>query len=1209
MEVHFQSHMWWGHFFQLTTRTVVSLQSNPLFFSRFSPVSSKMQLGAHLLRSYAKTRGPVIAPSAMPSTAELAEILAEELRLAEESLLKQAQQDDEAALAEPDYDTKVSALHSSMTTRMVQAVELGRKSRIRLADESRAEMAAAAAVGVDLELLADIKAAFDAQIDSRGTCGVTEDEFIKSFGPALCAGLKEDEIRLWFRMIDSNCNGSIAWQEISKYVGEFKSTRTTEAFFVDYTIEATGVKATKRPHRQPIGKLLVSSSINTIYSAAPDGLIHCWHTNTMRSLEAPVHSNKSIPVDISLCPHNNRLIVLQADSAIFVYDAYCGTDGAIRHELWRGFACPDKAPVKVMYDGSSFYENTSAQGQSRSRFLDHAVTPVTQIAGPLSNMRCIDQFGGHVYGEPVVVGHDAGTVSSYLLTLGSHKPLMPSFNVKAHSDWVTAIKFAPELRSVLSCSLDGKVCVLDVESQIVMTRMAVPDRMKPLYHFEYHGPSTTLATWGARDVHVWNALTGARLTTLSEHDSPVVNVVLGADRNQLFALMNNKTVKVWDLRTWRSLGTAEDPMMRPPTDTLTAMTWCDREKLLVSGCTELFGWRPLASQRHLDAGMAVGATAKQDSHIYPITDAIAIAATHHITSMDQQRVIVWGTASQEMLTAWTMDNNDVTTAASFDCSGLRLVLGTENGHVKAVNYANGYVIQSYHHDLGNGKGVSAVLCTKGMFADSPDLIFAAIGTRVVAWSQEVAAGGNPLTSYDIAGSSVDNAVPPSSHHAAAGGRVPPLPSIQRRATAAANQSSSPSVAIARLQRHAAAGSSAVVTAMCLVSQEKQVIAVTIATGDCHLLSLGLTPLAVHSLLPRPNQQLPVGGGSGQPAATTVESLVAIFPSLFVALCSDGRARFAALPKENYHVAVVVDLQATHSRGESLTAAAVSNDIIFFGDADGVLSAFRCSRLLDEKYVRKELLPRMTTDAKPAAACGHFIDLLFSIKAHRGKITAVCVDAGMVITASDDKSLRAWKPATGEEIRTFGSMPTERLSKDQRTVFADHAFMIDTDVTLSDAERHRRQFGAPQGGGAGGAGGATASLPAIKGLGGGGGGGPSLAIRGVPSLSFAAAPGRTECFNLATQHVMDVRRELVREVPMRQEVHECLQEVARMRDARGETDGPGGTEPARAFTELWLPPVPKRLDGDSVVNQKSTGGGRRGGTRQTVPPPRAKSSMR
>lgn len=136
-----------------------------------------------------------------------------------------------------------------------------------------------------------------------------------------------------------------------------------------------------------------------------------------------------------------------------------------------------------------------------------------------------------------------------------------------HTDWVTDIKWIPELDALVTSSLDRTVKFLDVErhGQVrVGHRRALPPswwwvdngaqdpvrkkftgHRKGVYSFDFCAGYKFMVSCGSsRRITAWDPFRCREINSLSGHMAAVQQVVVNEDKNQIISVAVDKTIKV-----------------------------------------------------------------------------------------------------------------------------------------------------------------------------------------------------------------------------------------------------------------------------------------------------------------------------------------------------------------------------------------------------------------------------------------------------------------------------------------------------------------------------------------------------------------------------------------------------------------------------------------------------------------------------------------
>jgi WD40 repeat protein len=873
---------------------------------------------------------------------------------------------------------KLQCLKKALTPKMLRLIEEKRKeieSEPLLENENEAERR-----GISFKLLRELKVAFESVVSSSGLPGVDEKEFLELFGEHLCSGMSEEETRHWFRCVDKNCSGSIQWSEVTQYLIGFNANPrpAPKNYFVDHTMEPGGTLVTRRKHSKPISKMIFSKDSDTYYTASPDGCVFCWHPTNFKVLQE-VHNNQVCIEDLVFLPHNNRLLVLQADRCIYLYDCFM-RENVLCHELNRVFATKGHT-TKTLSDGNSYYSPVTKedlQGDPQtvhfSAISDRALPNMvlcTMLQATKSRYTCVDHLGGGLSaGEPVVVGTDRGTLETLVLIGGGSAPLKVVLRITVHKGIVTKVHNAPELSGVLSSSTDHTVALTDVEKGVIIQRIRLHDHSRPIYSFDYHTYHNTLLTWGGRELHLWNALTGAKLSSFTEHDCPIVSAVLNIERMHAYVLTESNMIKVWDIRTWKHAGEFYDTTTRYPNNKLSLTYWSKEHHMLVSGCGELFGLRPVDVQERIDAGLRAS-NVGYVGHMHPIRASKALVSAGHIVSMDLQNVGVWGFTSKQLLSLWKW-NSTTDHITCFDSSKdeVKVLIGTEEGKVGWYNYACGFHMYSLRHKKGT-VAVNAVLVVSDLAPNLPEVGIAAVGNALFLWPSN----------------NLDNDV---------------------KAPTDVFQHSDPD---------------ALAMCLCIIDSARQFIACGFSNSEVRILTYTLAPIFTLQV------SLPI------------EHMHAITKGAFLGTHNDGFVTLFGLDPRSYDLHALFSVHCSQVEDEHVTCLSIQDTLLIVGDNLGVVSIFDFGPLLDPAYLKREILAALQekTPIKTIQAAVKGIKLVSAFDVHEGAVTGLSICNGEIITSGGDRHLRSWSIATQALVTEYGMHDLNMQPFYSFNVTAEHAF--------------------------------------------------------------------------------------------------------------------------------------------------------------------------
>ncbi|KAJ3372787.1 hypothetical protein HDU91_001902 [Kappamyces sp. JEL0680] len=262
---------------------------------------------------------------------------------------------------------------------------------------------------------------------------------------------------------------------------------------------------------------------------------------------------------------------------------------------------------------------------------------------------------------------------------------------RAHQDWVSMVKYIPELRLLVSVSPDSK------DSFVVA-------RFGNNHQWEFHSFSIqkgvncftfgifppTIATGGTdKKIRFWNPHRLSHPTaTLKGHAAPVVDMTMNQVLGHVISLCSDKQVKIWDIRNQTCLQSIFNSIRQYPDNILSSVLFSieDDGGAIITASNTLFKYR---LKRNLKL------VSQTKSHDYSVRKILYNAPYKQIVSgCDGGTVNVWDVANGQKVFKFsqTQDSCEIT-AMTFDAQSRRLITGARDGTVRIWNHNNGALLQ------------------------------------------------------------------------------------------------------------------------------------------------------------------------------------------------------------------------------------------------------------------------------------------------------------------------------------------------------------------------------------------------------------------------------------------------------------------------------------------------------------------------------------
>jgi WD40 repeat protein len=297
--------------------------------------------------------------------------------------------------------------------------------------------------------------------------------------------------------------------------------------------------------------------------------------------------------------------------------------------------------------------------------------------------------------------------------------------VKAHSDHITQIKYINDIDKLVTTSLDSNICLIDL---VTKEHVYYIGHAKSVHCVCFVSTHKYMASSGQeRDIEIWNPYTQKRTTALTGHSACVKSIVFNPTHAHLITMSIDKNIIIWNPKTYERLCSVLDIEHEyRPENTFTCMEWNNRSKTLILAHSRLQIW-PYRGDANEGLGLVL--------HKNRILAGLHNPSFANIVTIDESGlVIVWKLDSGEQITVWSIKHfaEEKITAAAFDKSDRRLMIGTSKGRVWLYNWNSGVRLNDLESDMD-----SEVSCVLNTISSAKKMDAARGHTVASGWNKHV----------------------------------------------------------------------------------------------------------------------------------------------------------------------------------------------------------------------------------------------------------------------------------------------------------------------------------------------------------------------------------------------------------------------------------------------------------------------------------------
>ncbi|XP_053404636.1 WD repeat-containing protein 64-like isoform X4 [Mercenaria mercenaria] len=503
------------------------------------------------------------------------------------------------------------------------------------------------------------------------------DQFCDAIRQLFGSDIKNQDLKALYRKISTNPDAKVDWSELFGYIQT--SAEEAEEIMVGeevsiFTVSKrrrVGEAAGDKKRRDTVQCLRYVPTLDCYISCSQKGALALW-------------SNK-----------------LRLQACIDINEAAWVTGCDYLPSIRRASCCTERSII--IWDNRSKGKN---QHVFAIKPFDHSPQCMVSVPKP-----------GAIHEDRILFGDDQGylnilTVAAKDLTMknskgGEKKPAkdqnilhviepnrltVPMVRRKVHDDWVTRVKYFPELHCFASCSPSSKQSfVLEeldrIYDNLEMRGVAIH---KGVNAFDYCAKANIIATGGVdKVIRVWHPHIFSRPTgKLLGHLFTIVDICCNERDQHIISLSTARVFRVWDIHTLTSLQVFTDNEERPGEKRIYSMLFDNKHERLLTGSSVIDSW-PLT--RAVQDTMQVPHT-----HDRPLSQLVYNKDLGQVVTVCTESVLkVWEMESGKLVYTITdaHKNSIEITALTLDSSGYRLASGAFDGSIKIWDFGSGQCIK------------------------------------------------------------------------------------------------------------------------------------------------------------------------------------------------------------------------------------------------------------------------------------------------------------------------------------------------------------------------------------------------------------------------------------------------------------------------------------------------------------------------------------
>ncbi|XP_076314990.1 WD repeat-containing protein on Y chromosome-like [Tachypleus tridentatus] len=551
------------------------------------------------------------------------------------------------------------------------------------------------------------------EMDTDGSGALDIDEFKTAMAALLGGHIDEHELELIFMKIDTNCDGTIDWEEYLSYMLlEYLEKDSMSSNYREKPFPGKLRLISSFDHKGSIVRIsFYPSNIQTMSDSdnlsgkyltlSKEGNLCFWSSdmNLIKTIyvhEKSVRISKAWMTDMVCLPNVNLLAISTTESDIRFFDS-----NPSKCEQTYQIVTMNHCVVAMSYYFNSLNPNEAYMvvGDSSGSvyclwfsqcLVDGLFDSLLKKQRPNRKIHFNELLGKAVPG---------------LLVLS-----FPGL----HDNWIRQVRYVPQLASFISCAASSNfsMCNYDVQGQgryIYRLRRGITC-------FDYSESQNFIIT-GAMDrtVRVWNPhVTSKAVLIIQGHLSAITHVILQDELHQAISISEDKHIKVWDLRSQQCVQAIKGESLKPLGSlTISSAFFHQSQQILILGTSKL---------GYFDNFFPEGEIPERayTSHPKCLCGALYNSLFNYVISACHGSVItVWDLTTGDKLIQFNkchkitkigVDYPVEITAMTLDPTERRLITGGSDGTVKIWNFNNGACLREMK-TIGK-REITNILCQK-----------------------------------------------------------------------------------------------------------------------------------------------------------------------------------------------------------------------------------------------------------------------------------------------------------------------------------------------------------------------------------------------------------------------------------------------------------------------------------------------------------------